>query len=91
MIGRLAALPVAALRLDDDVLVLLRRLGLKRLGDLSGIGLLTTLLDPPLEQILQSFPIRIPGHRMPPQDQPLSLSRLKRMFCSASTCCLLGR
>ena len=35
---RLAALPVAALRLDDDVLVLLRRLGLKRLGDLSGIG-----------------------------------------------------
>ena len=35
---RLSALPVAALRLDDDVLVLLVRLGLKRLGDLSGIG-----------------------------------------------------
>lgn len=35
--ARLAQLPVAALRLDDDVLLLLRRLGLKRLGDLSGI------------------------------------------------------
>ncbi len=38
MASRLAALPAAALRLDDDVLVLLRRLGLKRLGDLTGIG-----------------------------------------------------
>ena len=36
--SRLADLPVAALRLDGDVLVILRRLGLKRLGDLSGIG-----------------------------------------------------
>ena len=35
--ARLAQLPVAALRLDDDVLLLLRRLGLKRLDDLSGI------------------------------------------------------
>ncbi|MEO6387852.1 MAG: DNA polymerase Y family protein [Croceibacterium sp.] len=35
---RLAALPVAALRLDADVLLVLRRLGLKRLGDVSGIG-----------------------------------------------------
>lgn len=34
---RLAPLPVAALRLDAAVLLLLRRLGLKRLGDLSGI------------------------------------------------------
>lgn len=34
---RLGELPVAALRLDGDVLLLLRRLGLKRLGDLSGI------------------------------------------------------
>lgn len=34
----LRELPVAALRLDDDVLVVLRRLGLKRLGDLHGIG-----------------------------------------------------
>lgn len=31
-------LPVAALRLDDDVLTVLRRLGLKRLGDLTGIA-----------------------------------------------------
>src|SRR5688500_8997665 len=31
---RLGELPVAALRLDDDVLLLLRRLGLKRLDDL---------------------------------------------------------
>lgn len=38
LMDRLAGLPVAALRLDDDVLLLLRRLGLKRLGDLAGIG-----------------------------------------------------
>ena len=31
----LAGLPVAALRLDDDVLTVLRRLGLKRIGDLT--------------------------------------------------------
>ena len=35
---RLAQLPVAALRLDDDILLVLRRLGLKRLGDLQGIA-----------------------------------------------------
>ncbi|WAT18233.1 DNA polymerase Y family protein [Aurantiacibacter sp. MUD11] len=35
--ARLAQLPVAALRLDNDVLLVLRRLGLKRLGDLVGI------------------------------------------------------
>jgi len=34
----LGDLPVAALRLDDDVLTVLRRLGLKRLGQLDGIG-----------------------------------------------------
>jgi protein ImuB len=34
----LAPLPVAALRLDGEVLLLLRRLGLKRIGDLAGIG-----------------------------------------------------
>jgi protein ImuB len=33
--ARLADLPVAALRLDTDVLIVLRRLGLKRLGDLT--------------------------------------------------------
>ncbi len=37
MQSRLADLPVAALRLDNDVLLVLRRLGLKRLGDLAGI------------------------------------------------------
>ncbi len=31
-------LPVAALRLDSDILLLLRRLGLKRIGDISGIA-----------------------------------------------------
>jgi protein ImuB len=36
--ARLAGLPVAALRLDPDAALVLRRLGLKRLGDLSGIG-----------------------------------------------------
>lgn len=35
---RLADLPVAALRLDQDVLTVLRRLGLKRLGDLASIA-----------------------------------------------------
>lgn len=35
--SRLGELPVAALRLDQDVLLLLKRLGLKRLGDLHGI------------------------------------------------------
>ena len=35
--ARLAALPLAALRMDEDVLLVMRRLGLKRLGDLSGI------------------------------------------------------
>ena len=37
MPARLADLPVAALRLDNDVLLVLKRLGLKRLGDLAGI------------------------------------------------------
>ncbi len=36
--ARLADLPVAALRLDNDVLLVLRRLGLKRLGDLTSVG-----------------------------------------------------
>lgn len=35
---RLGALPVAALRLDRDVITVLRRLGLKRLEDLHGVG-----------------------------------------------------
>jgi protein ImuB len=34
----LADLPVAALRLDDDVLTVLRRLGIKRLGELAGVS-----------------------------------------------------
>ena len=36
MAAKLSSLPVAALRLDDDVLTVLRRLGLKRLGDMTG-------------------------------------------------------
>ena len=35
---RLGELPVAALRLDQDVVTVLRRLGLKRLGELTTIG-----------------------------------------------------
>lgn len=35
---RLSELPVAALRLDDDVITILRRLGLKRLGELGTVG-----------------------------------------------------
>ena len=34
----LADLPAAALRLDDDVLTVLRRLGIKRLGELAGVS-----------------------------------------------------
>jgi protein ImuB len=34
----LADLPVAALRLDDDVLTALRRLGIKRIGELAGVS-----------------------------------------------------
>ncbi len=34
----LGDLPVAALRLDADVLTVLRRLGIKRLGELAGVG-----------------------------------------------------
>ncbi|WP_324827590.1 DUF6504 family protein [Qipengyuania zhejiangensis] len=34
----LGGLPVAALRLDDDVVIVLRHLGLKRLGEISTIG-----------------------------------------------------
>lgn len=34
----LGDLPVAALRLDDDVLTVLRRLGVKRLGELAGVS-----------------------------------------------------
>ncbi len=37
-LARLSALPVAALRLDDDVLLVLRRLGLKQLGDMAQLG-----------------------------------------------------
>lgn len=37
MASRLADLPVAALRLDGDVLTVLKRLGIKRLGELSGV------------------------------------------------------
>lgn len=36
-VRRLAYLPVAALRLDDDTITLLKRLGLKQLGDLNGV------------------------------------------------------
>jgi protein ImuB len=35
---RLASLPVAALRLEPEAVLVLRRLGLKRLGDIAGIG-----------------------------------------------------
>lgn len=38
MADRLSVLPVDALRLDENVLLVLRRLGLKRIGDLQGIG-----------------------------------------------------
>ena len=36
--GMLDELPIAALRLDGETVVLLRRLGLKRIGDIAGVG-----------------------------------------------------
>jgi protein ImuB len=42
----LGPLPVAALRLDGDVLTVMRRLGLKRLGDLTGLGIADDAADP---------------------------------------------
>jgi protein ImuB len=38
MLRQLGDLPVAALRLDDDVLTVLHRLGIKRLGELAGVS-----------------------------------------------------
>jgi protein ImuB len=38
IVSRLADLPVAALRLDEATVLLLRRLGLKRLGELGDVG-----------------------------------------------------
>jgi protein ImuB len=38
MLRHLSDLPVAALRLDDDVLTVLRRLGIKRLSELAGVS-----------------------------------------------------
>ncbi|MCP9223363.1 DNA polymerase Y family protein [Erythrobacter sp. LQ02-29] len=37
IVARLSGLPVAALRLEDDVLLVLRRLGLKTVGQLAGV------------------------------------------------------
>lgn len=59
----LAPLPVAALRLEEDTLLLLRRLGLNRIGDLSGIPRLSlmrrfaraTLSDNPLLRLDQAM------------------------------------
>lgn len=69
----LAPLPVAGLRLSDETLLLLRRLGLKRIGDLAGVPRLSLMrrfgrmpaADNPLIRLDQAL-----GHLAEPLDAP---------------------
>lgn len=82
----LADLPVAALRLDNDVLTVLRRLGLKQLGDLSGVGRdalqrrFRNRKSPAASPLLRMDQLlgRLPEPLLPvvPQDMPLVQRRL---------------
>lgn len=84
--ARLADLPVAALRLDNDVLTVLRRLGLKQLGDLSGVGRdalqrrFRNRKSPAASPLLRMDQLlgRLPEPLLPvvPQDMPLVQRRL---------------
>lgn len=60
---RLSDLPVAALRLDESTFVVLRRLGLKRIGDLYGIG-------------RDALKRRFRGHKAPAANPLLRLDQL---------------
>ena len=59
-----ARFPVSCLRLTDDILTLLSRLGLKRLGDIAPLprANITTRLGPDVLQRLDQFYGRLPEH-----------------------------
>ncbi|NCP14567.1 MAG: DNA polymerase Y family protein [Sphingomonadales bacterium] len=71
----LGDLPVAALRLDDDVLTVLRRLGIKRLGELAGVSGAGD--DPAAEAAARdSLRRRFRNHRSPAANPLLRLDQL---------------
>ena len=71
----LGDLPVAALRLDDDVLMVLRRLGIKRLGELAGVS--GTGDDPAAESAARdALRRRFRNHRAPSANPLLRLDQL---------------
>ena len=71
----LGDLPVAALRLDEDVLTVLRRLGIKRLGELTGI--IGTGDDPACEAAARdALRRRFRAHRSPAANPLLRFDQL---------------
>ncbi|GAA0765087.1 protein ImuB [Erythromicrobium ramosum] len=72
---QLGDLPVAALRLDDDVLTVLRRLGIKRLGELAGVSGMGE--DPGQEAAARdALRRRFRNHRSPAANPLLRLDQL---------------
>ena len=72
---QLGDLPVAALRLDDDVLTVLRRLGIKRLGELAGVSGAGD--DPTAEAAARdALRRRFRNHRSPAANPLLRLDQL---------------
>jgi protein ImuB len=71
----LGDLPVAALRLDDDVLRVLRRLGVKRLGELAGVS---GVGDDPVAEAAARDALRrrFRNHRSPAANPLLRLDQL---------------
>jgi protein ImuB len=72
---QLGDLPVAALRLDDDVLTVLRRLGIKRLGELAGVS---GAGDDPAQEAAARDALRrrFRNHRAPSANPLLRLDQL---------------
>lgn len=72
---QLCDLPVAALRLDDDVLTVLRRLGIKRLGELAGVS---GAQDDPVREAdaRDALRRRFRNHRAPAANPLLRLDQL---------------
>ncbi len=72
----LADLPVAALRLDDDVLTVLRRLGIKRLGQMAGVS--GAGADDPAQEAAARDGLRrrFRNHRSPAANPLLRLDQL---------------
>ena len=72
---QLGGLPIAALRLDDDVLTVLRRLGIKRLDELAGVS--GTGDDPAAEAAARdALRRRFRNHRSPAANPLLRLDQL---------------